>query len=187
MRTSTPREWCPWDRAPLYRDPEAFRFKTPSGKIEIFSQKWEEAGLPSLKPYEPPEKPAKGQYRLTFGRCAVHTQGHTVNNPMLHEQMSENVLWINSAEAGKMGLEDGQWVEIRNGDYSGKIRAKVTDLIHPEAVFMVHGFGHRLPVESLALGKGVADNELMVGGLDIWDPAGGAVALQEHFVSVRKI
>jgi len=51
----------------------------------------------------------------------------------------------------------------------------------------VHGFGHRLPVETLALGKGVADNELMPGGLEIWDPAGGALALQEHFVSVRKV
>jgi len=26
----------------------------------------------------------------------------------------------------------------------------------------------------------------MKGGLDIWDPAGGAVGLQEHFVKVEK-
>ena len=176
----------PLGQGPLYRDPEGFKFKTPSGKIEIFSEKWEKAGLPSLKPYERPEKPPEGQYRLTFGRCAVHTQGHTVNNPMLHEQMPENVLWINSAEAAKIGVEDGAWVEVGNGDYSGKIRAKVTALIHPEAVFMVHGFGHTLPAETLAIGKGVADHELMPGGLAIWDPAGGAVALQEHFVTVKK-
>jgi thiosulfate reductase/polysulfide reductase chain A len=25
-----------------------------------------------------------------------------------------------------------------------------------------------------------------IGGLDIWDPAGGGVAMQEHFVTVRK-
>jgi len=25
------------------------------------------------------------------------------------------------------------------------------------------------------------------GGLDIWDPAGGGVAMQEHFVTVRKV
>ena len=52
---------------------------------------------------------------------------------------------------------------------------------------MVHGFGHTLPVETRAFGKGVADNALMPNGLGNWDPAGGAIALQEHFVSVRKI
>jgi thiosulfate reductase/polysulfide reductase chain A len=51
---------------------------------------------------------------------------------------------------------------------------------------MIHGFGHKLPVESRAFGKGVADHELMTGGLDKWDPAGGAVAMQEHFVTIRK-
>ena len=37
------------------------------------------------------------------------------------------------------------------------MQAKLTDLIHPEAVFMLHGFGHRLPVESRAFGKGLAE------------------------------
>ena len=51
---------------------------------------------------------------------------------------------------------------------------------------MVHGFGHNLPVESRARDKGVADNALMPGGLEIWDQAGGGMALQEHFVQVKK-
>ncbi len=44
-----------------------------------------------------------------------------------------------------------------------------------------------MPVESRALGKGVADQALMAGGVALWDPAGGAMALQEHFVTVRKL
>jgi hypothetical protein len=60
-------------------------------------------------------------------------------------------------------------------------------MIHPEAVFMVHGFCHnRLPVESRAFMRGLADNKFMKSGLDIWDPVGGVVALQEHFVNVSK-
>jgi thiosulfate reductase/polysulfide reductase chain A len=53
-------------------------------------------------------------------------------------------------------------------------------------VFVVHGFGHRLPVETRAFNKGLADNRFMAGGLDIWDRAGGAIAFQEHFVTVSK-
>ena len=170
---------------PKYYAPADLKFKTPSGKIEIIAEKWEKEGIPSLKPYESPQKP-EGRFRLTFGRCALHTQGHTVNNPALFQEMPENVLWINKNIASSLGINDGNWLEVSTGKAKGRIKAKVTEFIHPEAVFMVHGFGHALPIESRALGKGMADHELMVGGLDLWDPAGGAIALQEHFVTVRK-
>jgi thiosulfate reductase/polysulfide reductase chain A len=172
---------------PQYRTREELSFKTPSGKIEIINDRWENAGVPPLLPYESPTLPGPGQFRLTFGRCPVHTQGHTVNNPLLAEQMPENVLWINGEKAAALKIADGEMVEVRNNGHRGLIKAKVTDLIHPDAVFMVHGFGHKLPVESRALGKGVSDGALMCGGLDLWDKAGGGMALQEHFVTVSKV
>lgn len=173
--------------APIYRDRNNLSFKTPSGKIEIISEKLEKSGLDSLLPYEQIAKPPEGMFRLTFGRCALHTQGHTVNNRLLFEQMPENTLWINTAAADKIGITDGERVVVSQNDYSETIMAQVTDHIQPEAVFVVHGFGHTLPVESRAQGKGLADNKFMKGGLDIWDPSGGAMAFQEHFVSVNKI
>jgi thiosulfate reductase/polysulfide reductase chain A len=170
--------------SPRYRSMEALKFNTPSGKLEIISEKLEKQGLPSLLPYTSPTQPPEGQFRLTFGRCALHTQGHTVNNPLLFEQMPENVLWINANAAKSLGISDGGTVVVSQNGYSETIQAKVTDAIHPDAVFVIHGFGHTLPVESRALGRGLADNKFMKGGLDIWDPAGGAIAFQEHFVSV---
>ena len=170
----------------VYKHFEDYKFGTDSGKIEILSKNLEENGLPSLKPYEPPASPKAGEFRLTFGRCAIHTQGHTVNNPLLNEQMSENTLWINTAEAQKLNISDKDIVTVSQNGYSETIRAQVTDHIHPEAVFVIHGFGHRIKAESRAFGKGLADNKFMAGGLDIWDKAGGAVAYQEHFVTVSK-
>jgi thiosulfate reductase / polysulfide reductase chain A len=171
---------------PKYRTFDDIKFKTSSGKIEIISEKLEKHGIKSLEPYQSPEKPSEGHFRLTFGRCALHTQGHTANNPMLFEQMPENVLWINIEEAEKLGITDGSTVTVSQNGYAETIKAKVTEMIHPEAVFVVHGFGHRLPVESRAFMKGLADNKFMKNGLDIWDPVGGAVALQEHFVKVSR-
>jgi thiosulfate reductase/polysulfide reductase chain A len=106
---------------------------------------------------------------------------------MLFEQMPENVLWINAKAAAALKIIDGERVTVSRNGYSETIAAKVTPLIHPEAVFVVHGFGHRLPVESRAFGRGLADNRFMLGGLDLWDPAGGAIAMQEHFVTVSKM
>jgi anaerobic selenocysteine-containing dehydrogenase len=171
---------------PVYPEFENYGFKTPSKKIEIISRKLTDSGLDSLAPYEPPVSPDPGRFRLTFGRCALHTQGHTVNNPLLSEQMPENHLWINKTEAEKLDIVDGDRVQVSQNGYSEFIQARVTEAIHPDAVFVVHGFGHRLPVETRAFNKGLADNRFMAGGLDIWDRAGGAIAFQEHFVTVSK-
>ena len=100
--------------------------------------------------------------------------------------MSENVLWINTGRAREMGIETGEYVNVNNNGYTARIRAFVTDFIHPEAVFMVHGFGHTLPCESRARGRGAADNELMPKGIRKYDRSGGAISMQEHFISISR-
>jgi thiosulfate reductase/polysulfide reductase chain A len=172
---------------PLYRKVSELKFKTPSGKIELVTDRLENQGLPSLKPYASPQSPAEGTFRITFGRCPVHTQGHTVNNPLLFEQMRENVLWLNKDVGERMKIKDGEEVEVSGEGHTGRIKVMLTELIHPEAVFMVHGFGHTLPMESRALGRGILDNSFMPGGLDVWDKAGGGMAMQEHFITVKKL
>ncbi len=171
---------------PLYKPVKEGSFKTPSGKIQIIDAKLEADGQPSLKPYVSPERPPLDKFRITFGRCALHTQGHTVNNSLLFERMPENTLWINTERAKALGIETDEYVNVNSSGYSARIRAFVTDFIHPEAIFMIHGFGHTLPCESRAKGMGAADNELMPKGIRKYDKGGGAISMQEHFVSVTK-
>lgn len=175
---------------PIYYDREKLDgyFKTPSGKIEIISKKLDDAKLDSLKPYQSPIKPPKSMFRLVYGRSAVHTHGHTINNPLLSELMPENTLWINTRAANKLGINDGDLVEVLSEDssYSGTIQAHVTEFIHPEAVYTVHGFGRQIPLQTRAYHAGLSDQKLMVGKLDDWDQAGGAINLCEAFVIVRR-
>ncbi len=175
------------DRPVFYdRDELEGKFKTPSGKIEIISEVLEKAGLPSLKPYQSPAPPPAGKFRLVYGRVAVHTHSHTQNNPLLHQMMDENNLWINTEQAAKLGISDGDMVEVTaaNG-YQGRLRAFVTDFIHPEAVYTVHGFGRQVPRQTRTYERGVSDQRLMAGLLDVWDQAGGAISLCESFVTVK--
>ncbi len=162
------------------------KFKTPSGKIEMVSGKLTEAGLESLKPYESPEKPPKGHFRLVFGRSPVHAHSHTVNNPLLYELMPENTLWINKRQAARLGVNDGDLVDVGVCGCSGTIKAHLTEFIHPEAVYMAHGFGRQVPLQSRAYHAGMADQKLMKGMLQEMDPAGGGLNLCECFVTVRR-
>ena len=171
---------------PVYEKLTPERLNTASRKIEIINPQWEKAGIASLQPYAARPAPKPGLYRLAIGGCAIHVQGHTINNRRLFSQMPENELWMHDSAARDLGVSDGESVVVSGNGYSAAIKARVSQCMHPEAVFMVHGFGRSIPAESRACGKGVSDISLMSGGLDQWDPAGGGLALQEHFVSVKK-
>ncbi|MCX5893600.1 MAG: molybdopterin oxidoreductase, partial [Deltaproteobacteria bacterium] len=160
------------------------KFKTPSGKIELVSPLMEQAGFPSFPPYAPVPRAGNGAFRLLVGRTAAHTHVSTQNNLYLSELVPENLLWINDKAAGRLGIKDGEYVEVASPlKTTGKIKAKVTDLIHPEAVFMLHGFGKTVPVQTRCCGKGASDALLQE---NVADMAGGSPAYDETMVQVRK-
>jgi thiosulfate reductase/polysulfide reductase chain A len=167
-----------WDRK------EGLKFKTPSGKIELVSSLMENAGFPSFVPYEPVAAPPEGYLRLTVGRCAVHTHVSTQNNFYLHELVPENVLWINPQAAAGLGIKDGGYVEVASAVGSGKIKAKVTDFIHPEVAFMIHGFGKTVPAQTRCYLKGASDSILEE---NISDPVGGSPAYDDTLIRVRPL
>ena len=170
------------------RDKLDGQFKTPSGKIEIISELLTKTGFPSLKPFVSPPVPGKDMLRLIYGKVAVHTQGHTTNNPMLSELMPANTAWIHTKKAKKLGVQSGDLLELSSADrsYCATVAAHVTDYVHPEAVFTVHGFGKEIPRQTRSFLAGISDQKLMIGALDNWDQAGGCVNLCETFVHVQK-
>jgi thiosulfate reductase/polysulfide reductase chain A len=171
---------------PILMDRQALKFTTPSGKIEFVSSKMKKQNFPPFAAYVSPRKPGDGTYRLTFGRTAVHAHAQSQNNIYLNEIVGENTLWINAGEAEKLGIKDGDRVVVSTDGYSGTIRAQVTPYIHPEAVFMLHGFGNEVPLKTRSFNKGLRDTKFQRGLLETVDPVGGGVAYLECMVSVKK-
>jgi thiosulfate reductase/polysulfide reductase chain A len=144
----------------------------------------ENAGFESFPPYEHIQSPPEDQFRLVVGRCALHTHISTQNNPYLNELMPENRLWINARRAAALGIPDGSLVEIASKQGSGTIKAFVTDLIHPEAVFMLHGFGHQAEMATRSFNRGVSDALLQE---NVTDMVGGSPAFHHTFVTVKPV
>jgi len=172
------------DKAIFWDRKNDLKLKTVSGKFELISNLLENNGFSSCPKYEPIPAPPEGSFRLTVGRCAVHTHVSTQNNPYLNELVPENVLWINREEAEKLGISDGQYVEITSDQGFGKIKAFVTDFIHPEAVFMLHGFGRQVPATTRCYNKGASDTTLQK---NVTDMVGGSPGLHDTFVKVRRL
>lgn len=168
-----------WDRN------RGIKFKTPSGKVEFESSLLENAGYDSFPDYASPAKSEqKDEFRLIVGRCAQHTHVSTQNNPLLNELVPENCLWINTNKAEDLGIQNNSLVHVYSPKASGTIRAKVTDSIHPETVFMLHGFGHESEFAVRSLNKGLSDAQLQK---NVMDKVGGSPAFHETFVQVKAV
>jgi anaerobic selenocysteine-containing dehydrogenase len=130
------------------------------------------------------EDPPRGYYRLLFGRSPVHTFGRTTNNRLLSEVMDENGVWVNRKVAERWGFKTGDRVYLQNQDgvrstFSAPV--KVTDRIHPDAVFVVHGYGRKARKLRQVYGKGIDDAELITRYKT--DPVMGGTGMNVNFVT----
>ncbi len=175
------------DRVPITWDeglqPE---FSTPTGKIELYSTALADKGFDPIPRYTHHEQPPPGMFRLLYGRSPVHTFGRSTNNPLLLEIKDTNRVWINADVAADLGIADGDWVSLTNQDgvESNVARAKVTQRIRGDCVFVVHGFGHSSPLMGASFQQGISDSGLITRYAR--DPVMGGTGMRVNFVSIQR-
>jgi anaerobic selenocysteine-containing dehydrogenase len=117
------------------------RFPTPSGKIELYSERALSLGLPPLP--ECDELP-RSAYPLTFrqGRTLTHFHGfydHGRALPTLAALEPEPELWISPADATARGITAGAAIRLNNERGTMRARAYVTPRIPAGTVWMHDG------------------------------------------------
>ncbi|HEY4690560.1 MAG TPA: molybdopterin-dependent oxidoreductase [Anaerolineae bacterium] len=162
---------------------KAFKFNTPSGKIEIASETLRGANQPAVPTWIEPPEPEVGKFYLLTGKVGQHTQFATQNNLWLNQVYSENELWIHPKPAAERGIANGEMVKVTSDVGTVTIKAKVTEGIRQDCVWMTQGFGHRSMGLRTAFNKGASDSDLHV---TYTDPVSGGQALSETFVRVEK-
>ena len=83
-----------------------------------------------------------------------------------------------------ISLDGSDTVEVVSSVGALRLRAKVTQEIRPDCVFMLHGFGKRSPWLKRVYNQGGADAAILETA---WDKVSGNAAMNETFVRVRKI
>ncbi|MGI2259630.1 thiosulfate reductase PhsA [Shewanella sp. GXUN23E] len=137
-------------------------FKTPSGKIELSSDKVEQMapGRGVIRYREVTMKKADELFFIQ-GKVAVHTNAGSQNVPMLANLMSDNAVWIHPVTAGLLNIQSGDKIRIYNDTGSEEGHALVTPGIRPDTVFAYMGFGSKNKELSRATGKGVHCGNLL--------------------------
>ena len=161
-------------------------FATPSGKIEFYSTQLAQAGFDPVPRFERPAAGPPGSFRLLYGRAPVHTFSRTQTNPILRDAMDENEVWVNASVGGRMDLESGDYVRLRNQDgvLSNRVKVRVTEAIRPDCVYMVHGFGHTARGLRGAYGRGASDAQLITRYAT--DPLMGGTGTNVNFVTIEQ-
>lgn len=139
-------------------------FKTPSRKFEIYSSIVQEAakkvgveddGLPHYAMPASLKAIKEHELVLTTFKWNVHTQARTAPQQYLSEIVHDNPMWINTQTAQKLGIKNGDRVEIttfrprsgfkasQRGDIvaSMKVKAFVTEGVHPRVVSLSNSLG----------------------------------------------
>ena len=111
--------------------------------------------------------------------CGTHTQ----NNPYLMAIAGENWAELNPADASRLGIHEGDRVEICSPHASATITARTSESVQPGVVRVPHGHGFGRRFGTLARGKGTHINPLFETRVN---PISGGISFNECKVRVRK-
>ena len=133
------------------KDPVNHPFKTPSGKIEIFSKTLYDMRLenvPAVSGYFPcpegPEDPLKEQFPLQLIGWHTRRRTHSMHdNNEWQDEVEMPGLWINPKDAAPRDIRNGDLVRIFNNKGTVIIPAVVTERIMPGVTAMSQGGWYR--------------------------------------------
>jgi thiosulfate reductase/polysulfide reductase chain A len=168
---------------PTEEDDGEIVFSTASGKIEVYSETLANAGFSPWPTWEGPPVPGENEFYLLTGKVAQQTQFGTQNNQLLHKYSDEPRLWMNAETAARLGLADGEWVEVTSQVGQAHCLLLATEAIRPDCVYLTPGYGHLSKGLTTAFGIGASDSALHV---TYTDPISGSQALSQTFVTVKK-
>ncbi len=128
---------------------ETSGFKTPTGKVEIYSEELEKYGYdplpvykdPAESPESTPEKAAEYPFVLSTGaRNLGYLHSRYRNMPSLRRLNPEPLVEVHKDKAKDMGLKDGDAVLVESPRASIELKVKLTDDIDPRVIYIPHGW-----------------------------------------------
>jgi thiosulfate reductase/polysulfide reductase chain A len=167
------------------------KLQTPSGKIAFTSDACKAAGYGSsplwVEPEPAPELSADEEQLLLISSEGAASNLRTNDIEDLGEITQHHNLTrahISSAVAARLGLADGDEIEVAGAGAVGRVRAKVSQAINPAALYLPSGYGCTSPALKVAHGVGLNPLDFVPFRIE---PGYGAALTQGVPVTVRKV
>jgi len=195
--------WFDKNEKPRHRAYESKGFKTPSGKIEVYSERLKRKGFQPLPTYEP--IPGHGDLKGKFVLVTYEPNvmgSRTANLKWLAEIKHRNSVWMNRDVAKMLHIEEGDRVKIATKAGSFVMDTQLTFGLHPRVIAIERnlghwGYGHIAKAKTFKSkdpntkllwwekeGNGVSPNQVIPGESD---PIGGGEAWNDTLVTISKV
>jgi len=166
------------------------KLETLSGKVEIHSSTLEKLGFPPIprweEPLVSPDPKDLHSFRLLHGKQSIHTHSMTADQPYLmaiSRRYDLIRLWMNRERGKRLGLKDGDWVQVKSLVGEGRIRVRLTEGLHPSCVWLPSGYGIFSKHLKTAFDVGLSYNDFLP---TLFDPTVGHAMSSEVVVQVGK-
>jgi anaerobic selenocysteine-containing dehydrogenase len=125
-------------------------FSTPSGKVELYSQRLKDHGYDPLPVHRQPAASLTARGKLadkypligTTRRPGVYVHTRYRNLPMLRRMQPDPLIWMHPDDARVRGISDGDETIVESPEGSIKVQAKITAEIQPGIVVIDFGWGN---------------------------------------------
>jgi len=133
-------------------DPVRHPLGTPSGKVEIASEKYaRETGFPAIPMWQSPPEDERYPLRLITPKSQHRTHSQGSNIPEVRER-DPHALSMHPADAASRGIADGETVVILNAQGRVRVPVRLSDDLMPGVVSLPEGIWVELDAEGVDVG-----------------------------------
>jgi anaerobic selenocysteine-containing dehydrogenase/ferredoxin-NADP reductase len=179
-----------------YRQYETRGFKTATGKIEIYSEVFQDGGEAPLPAFvEPAASPMRGPQAtfplvLTSAKIVQFCHGQHRDIPSLRKRAPHPEVNLHPDAAGERGIQDGDDIELLTPGGKVRMRAKFDRTLDPRVACAQYGWWQgnaalQLPATDPLTASGASLN-LVVSDAQT-DPISGSVGLRSSMCELRAI
>ena len=132
------------------------------------------------------------EFYFIYGKTPIVSHASTNSNNLLLDSILRSkksvytALWMNARRAKRLGLRDGERIEVENVQFGNKVEAKLftNELIRPDTVYLPSSYGSKNSRLKIAAGRGTPLSDLVPYRLE---PIAASFMSQEFTVRIRKI
>ncbi len=170
----------------VYKKYEKSGFKTPSGKVECYSERFKNANYGALPVFVDPKESQVTSPELsrlytlrgTTRRTAEYVHTKLVNLPTAGRRYPDPLLMVHPIDAGSRGIGTDDQVEVKTPRGKVQVKARVTEDIGPGLVSIDFGWGN--PTDN-------KPNVNLLTSDEVWDPVSGGYPNRLFLCEISKV
>lgn len=177
-----------------YRTYREAGFRTPTGKVELFSETFRDNGQDALpvfvEPALSPDGPLGERFPLvlTSAKVVHFRHGQDRHVPSLRRRLPDPELALHPDTAATRGIAEGEWLTVRTPEAAVRFKARFDDSLHPRVVCGQYGWWQGNDALRLAATEPLSDRDASFNSLisdRYLDPISGSAPLRSYLCEVE--